>query len=86
MTKDTTNTSQLGQSFQHTRPDPTKPQVHLGLGLGVFDLPSRRFLTNDAPTPFTLAPQVTFSYIKGVLPHVIYALNFEIEWKLCRSV
>ena len=50
---------------------------HAHLGLGFFDLPSRRFLTNDVLTPLTLAPQVTLSYIKGVFPHVIYTLNFE---------
>jgi len=45
--------------------------------LAFYDLPSRRFLTNDTPTPLTLAPQVTLSYIKDVLPHVIDTLNFE---------
>jgi len=29
MTKDTTDTSQLGQSSQYTRPDPTRPQKNL---------------------------------------------------------
>jgi len=51
----------------------------------VFDIPSRRLITNNTHTPLTLAPQVTLFYIKGVLPHVMGTLDFEYRKQTLRE-